>query len=250
VKLTTHLHLLPRLKNEWSYTSTPVFKEWCLVKHGDKFIWVVTPCSVVEGHQLPEVHATWRLGGSMDLWKLVSYQNTARRHDPEDLDLILFVFSLYGVVSVSHNDRNIQNWISWINEYGTCVLGIRLSRSFVKIWLQNAHSSAASALCCTAVGFLRRYRVWKLLSYSIYETLNMFPCIFMSVSFIRGCVTPLLHMLIRVAHPDVFLVSLFLSCHYHALSKPRCYEYPRFVTFSRPLHGKCPNFKGPLSHLI
>jgi hypothetical protein len=39
VKLTTHLHLVPRSKNEWSYTSTPqyVFMEWCLVKHRDNF---------------------------------------------------------------------------------------------------------------------------------------------------------------------------------------------------------------------
>jgi hypothetical protein len=34
VKLTTHLHLVPRSKNEWSYTSTPpyAFMAWCLVK--------------------------------------------------------------------------------------------------------------------------------------------------------------------------------------------------------------------------
>jgi hypothetical protein len=31
VKLTTHLHLVPRSKNEWSYTSTPqyTFIRWC-----------------------------------------------------------------------------------------------------------------------------------------------------------------------------------------------------------------------------
>jgi hypothetical protein len=34
VKLTTHLHLVPRSKNEWSYTSTPphAFMAWCSVK--------------------------------------------------------------------------------------------------------------------------------------------------------------------------------------------------------------------------
>jgi hypothetical protein len=39
VKLTTHLHLVPRSKNEWSYISTPqyVFMAWCLVKSRDKF---------------------------------------------------------------------------------------------------------------------------------------------------------------------------------------------------------------------
>jgi hypothetical protein len=37
VKLTTHLHLLPRSKNAWRYTSTPqyAFMAWCLVKHMD-----------------------------------------------------------------------------------------------------------------------------------------------------------------------------------------------------------------------
>jgi hypothetical protein len=39
VKLTTHLHLVPRSKNEWSYTSIPqyVFVTRCLVNHRDKF---------------------------------------------------------------------------------------------------------------------------------------------------------------------------------------------------------------------
>jgi len=33
MKLTTHPHLVPRLKNEWSYTSTPpyAFMVWCSV---------------------------------------------------------------------------------------------------------------------------------------------------------------------------------------------------------------------------
>jgi hypothetical protein len=34
VRLTTHLHLVPRLKNEWNYISTPqyAFMAWCLFK--------------------------------------------------------------------------------------------------------------------------------------------------------------------------------------------------------------------------
>jgi hypothetical protein len=37
VKLTTHLHLVPKSKNVWSYTSIPqyAFMVWCLVKHKD-----------------------------------------------------------------------------------------------------------------------------------------------------------------------------------------------------------------------
>jgi hypothetical protein len=41
VKLTTHLHLVPRSKNAWSYTSTPqyAFVAWFSVKkkHMDNF---------------------------------------------------------------------------------------------------------------------------------------------------------------------------------------------------------------------
>jgi len=37
VKLIIHLHLVPRLKNAWNYTSTHqyTFMAWCLVKHRD-----------------------------------------------------------------------------------------------------------------------------------------------------------------------------------------------------------------------
>jgi hypothetical protein len=44
VKLTTHLHLVPRSKNAWSYTSTPqyAFMAWCLVKHRDNFTFTFT----------------------------------------------------------------------------------------------------------------------------------------------------------------------------------------------------------------
>jgi hypothetical protein len=42
VKLITHLHLVPRSKNEWSYTSIPqyAFIAWCSVKkkHRGNFI--------------------------------------------------------------------------------------------------------------------------------------------------------------------------------------------------------------------
>jgi len=39
VKLTTHLHLMPRSKDEWSYTSIPqcTFMAGYLVKHSDNF---------------------------------------------------------------------------------------------------------------------------------------------------------------------------------------------------------------------
>jgi diadenosine tetraphosphate (Ap4A) HIT family hydrolase len=40
VNLTTHLHLVPRSKNEWSYTSTPQysFMAWCSVKETFYFL--------------------------------------------------------------------------------------------------------------------------------------------------------------------------------------------------------------------
>jgi hypothetical protein len=39
MKLTTHLHIVPKTKNEWSYTSTTqyAFIVWCLIKHRDNF---------------------------------------------------------------------------------------------------------------------------------------------------------------------------------------------------------------------
>jgi len=44
VKLTTHLHLVPRSRNERIYTSTPqyAFVAWCLVKHRDNFTFTFT----------------------------------------------------------------------------------------------------------------------------------------------------------------------------------------------------------------
>jgi hypothetical protein len=44
VKLTTRLHLVPKSKNAWSYTSTPqyAFMEWCLVKHRDHFTFTLS----------------------------------------------------------------------------------------------------------------------------------------------------------------------------------------------------------------
>jgi hypothetical protein len=64
VKLTTHLHLVPRWKNEWSYTSTPqyAFRGWCSVKaQGQLYLYLT--CLAIEtvahrkyitwlGHQL------------------------------------------------------------------------------------------------------------------------------------------------------------------------------------------------------
>jgi hypothetical protein len=42
LKLTIHLHLVPRSQDAWSYTSTPqyAFMAWCLVKHRDNFTFI------------------------------------------------------------------------------------------------------------------------------------------------------------------------------------------------------------------
>jgi hypothetical protein len=39
VKLTTHLHVVPRSKNEWNHTSTPDTPSWrgALLRHRDNF---------------------------------------------------------------------------------------------------------------------------------------------------------------------------------------------------------------------
>jgi hypothetical protein len=50
VKLTTHLHLVPRSKHAWSYTSTPQysFVAWCSVKkHRDTFTFYLSMCTPI-----------------------------------------------------------------------------------------------------------------------------------------------------------------------------------------------------------
>jgi len=44
VKLTTHLHLVPRSKNEWSYTSStpPIRLHGVTVKHRDNFTFLLS----------------------------------------------------------------------------------------------------------------------------------------------------------------------------------------------------------------
>jgi hypothetical protein len=37
-KLTIHIHLAPKFKNTWGFTTTPyVFMPWCFNKHKDNF---------------------------------------------------------------------------------------------------------------------------------------------------------------------------------------------------------------------
>jgi hypothetical protein len=64
VKLTTHLHLVPRSTNAWSHTSTPlyVFMAWCLVKHRDNFTFTFYLC--VQTETFEERKATHVLPGS------------------------------------------------------------------------------------------------------------------------------------------------------------------------------------------
>jgi hypothetical protein len=50
VKLTTHLLLVPRSKNGWSYTSTPqyLFMAWCSVKYRDNFTFTFYLCILMQ----------------------------------------------------------------------------------------------------------------------------------------------------------------------------------------------------------
>jgi len=51
MKLTTHLLLMPKSKNAWSYTYThPIaFMTWCLFKHRDNFTFTLTTRSLLSG---------------------------------------------------------------------------------------------------------------------------------------------------------------------------------------------------------
>jgi hypothetical protein len=74
VKLTTHLHLVPRSKNEWSYISTPqyAFMAWCLVKkHRDNFTFMRHDSSVNKetGYVLEEG------GSNPDMGRTVIFAN-------------------------------------------------------------------------------------------------------------------------------------------------------------------------------
>jgi hypothetical protein len=57
--MTTHLHLVPRSKNAWSYTSTPqyVFMAWCLVKRRDNFTFTSSCLVKVKSLRLAKYHA-------------------------------------------------------------------------------------------------------------------------------------------------------------------------------------------------
>jgi hypothetical protein len=59
VKLATGLHLVPRSKNAWIYTSTPqyVFMACCLVKHRDNFTLPLYVKTQVRTLDLPNAHA-------------------------------------------------------------------------------------------------------------------------------------------------------------------------------------------------
>jgi hypothetical protein len=55
------------------------------VKIQDKVFWFVTPCSIVVGYQSFGGPCCFHLEGEPE--SLVSYRNTTRRQNPEDLDL-------------------------------------------------------------------------------------------------------------------------------------------------------------------
>jgi hypothetical protein len=74
VKLTTHLHLVPRLKNEWSYTSTPqyAFMAWCSAKrHRDNFTFTLLYYSFSIQSHSNTIFISWMEGWMT--WKCVMY---------------------------------------------------------------------------------------------------------------------------------------------------------------------------------
>jgi hypothetical protein len=74
VKLTIHLHLLPEVKNAWSYTSTGpyVLTSQCLVRHRDNCISVLLLC-------VPYATTSLKEPNSMELspsWEAASRSDT------------------------------------------------------------------------------------------------------------------------------------------------------------------------------
>jgi len=88
VKLTTHLHLVPRSRMHWAIPPLLqyVFIAWCLVKHKKNFtfaegmewihieeFWVVTLCSVAVGYQRFEGPCCLHLQGEVEWIHLPQY---------------------------------------------------------------------------------------------------------------------------------------------------------------------------------
>jgi hypothetical protein len=71
VKLTTHLHLVSRSKNAWSYTSTPqyAFMAWCLVKHRDNFAFTVL-----------DFWVPYKAGNFLTTWAIISFSGRTLLH--------------------------------------------------------------------------------------------------------------------------------------------------------------------------
>jgi hypothetical protein len=101
VKLTTHLHLVPRSNNEWNYTSTPqyAFIAWCSdKKHRENFTFLIflVTFSLGQSAATAKNKNSSLLTQKHDLSLSSGTEQTVQSSKALNFQEILFIFCIYG----------------------------------------------------------------------------------------------------------------------------------------------------------